>query len=100
MNLYELMVDYATSHGIVQAPDILNPELGASLSLFNASLIESGLDWEGSEEHPKVNASPKDIDLKQISQFIVAFLPFNSVTKKSEVNEVLFEIFSLLKLCS
>jgi hypothetical protein len=97
MNLYELMVDYAASHGLAQAPDMLTPELGASLSLFNASLIESGLDWEGSEEHPQVNASPKDIDLQQVSQFIVAFLPFNSVTEKSEVNEVLFEIFSFLK---
>ncbi len=97
MNLYELMVDYATSNGIPEAPDMLIPELGSSLSLFNTSLIELGLDWDGPEEHPKVHASPKDIDLQQISQFIVAFLPFNSVTKQSEVNEVLFEIFSFLK---
>jgi hypothetical protein len=97
MNLYELMANYATSQGIAPTPEILNPELGSSLSLFNTSLIESGMDWEGPEEHPRVNASPKDIDLQKISHFTVAFLPFSSITKTTEINAILFEVFSFLK---
>lgn len=97
MNLYELMADYVRSTGAATAPDMATPELGHALSLFHLSLVESGAAWEGTERKPKITVPPTDLDVRHMSHFIVAFLPFHSVIRMSEVNEILFDVYLFLK---
>lgn len=97
MTLYELMREYSQFNKQAPVEDSPTPELGHSLSLFHASLVESGLSYEGTREKPKLIASATEIDTSHLSHFIVAFLPFNSVTEKSEFNHVLFDLYSFFR---
>ena len=97
MTVYQLMRNYARDQGVPLDPDMPNPELGNSLSLFHASLLESGLETEGPEEKSRIIDTPSEIESSHLSHFIVAFLPFNSVTKTSETNTVLFEVYSFFR---
>lgn len=94
MTLYELMQEYSGETQGKTGTATGNPEWGTGLALFHASLVESGLEYEGLQENPRLTAVPGEIDCSHISHFIVAFLPFNSVTGKSEINNVLFEVYS------
>lgn len=97
MGIYELMREYAVETGVKQDPSTLTPELGRSLSSFHAGLLETGLAYEGPEEKPWVTASPMDIDGSHLSYFVVAFLPFSSVSENSEMNSILFDVYSFFK---
>ena len=97
MEIYDLMKNYAETAGIAPAVDDPHPELGHSLSLFHSCLIESGLPFEEDERGRRVTAPPAEISTQHLSRFVVAHLPFNSVTEKSETNEVLFELYSFLR---
>lgn len=97
MGIYELMREYAVETGVKRNPFTLTPELGRSLSLFHAGLLETGLAYEGPEEKPWVTASPMDMDGSHLSYFVVAFLPFSSVSENSEMNSVLFDVYSFFK---
>ncbi|GJL77676.1 MAG: hypothetical protein NPINA01_06650 [Nitrospinaceae bacterium] len=97
MGLYELMREYAVETGVKGDPSTLTPELGHSLSLFHTALLEAELSHEGEEEKPWVTASPTEIDGSHLSYFVVAFLPFSSVSEKSEMNAVLFDLYSFFK---
>jgi len=94
MFLYELMNEYATANASQPDEECRTPELGKNLSLFHSSLIECDL---GNEEYggaPRLTASPDDIKPLHLSHFVVAYLPFNSVTDQSEINHVLFDTYS------
>lgn len=97
MEIYDLIKDYAHVAGIPHASDDPNPELGHSLSLFHSCLLESGLAYEEDERGRRVTAPPSEISPQHLSRFVVAHLPFNSVTEKSETNEVLFELYSFIR---
>ena len=97
MGLYELLREYAVETGIKREPSTLTPELGHSLSLFHAGLLETGLSSEGPEDNPLLTASPLDIDGVCLSYFVVAFLPFSSISQEDEMNTILFEVYSFFK---
>ena len=94
MGIYELMREYAVETGVKRDPSTLTPELGHSLSLFHAGLLEAGLAYEGQEEKPWVTAPPMDMDGSHLSYFVVAFLPFSTVSEKNEMNAILFDVYS------
>ena len=94
MTLYELMNEYSTLNHSLTAKEDLTPKLGKSLSLLHASLIECDLANEEQEGKSRLTANPKDIELTHLSHFIIAYLPFNSVTEKSEINHILFDVYS------
>ncbi len=94
MTLYELMNEYAIANPTPPEQESRTPELGMNLSLLHSSLIECDLENEEQGGAPRLTASPDDIEPSHLSHFIVAYLPFNSVTKKAEINHVLFEIYS------
>ncbi len=96
LDLYELMAAYARQTGAAPDAESLTPNLGHSLSLLNACLIEAGLGGMD-DGRPQTSALPEQIQPEHLSRFIVAFLPFNSVTGKEETNQTLFEVFSFLK---
>ena len=97
MGLYELLREYAVETNVQREPSTLTPELGHSLSLFHAGLLETGLSCEGPEENPLLTASPLDIDGVCLSYFIVAFLPFSSISRDEEMNTILFDVYSFFK---
>jgi hypothetical protein len=97
MNLYELMKNYAESHGQPSAPDLPAGELGKSLALFHNCLIESGMEHSGEMGDRAVTAGPEHLRTMYLSRFVVGFLPFNSVSTKTEANEILFDLFSFLR---
>jgi len=97
MNLYELMKSYAKSHGLRSAPDLPSGELGKSLALFHNCLIESGMEHSGETSNRTVTAGPEKLRAMHLSRFVVGFLPFNSVSSKTETNEILFDLFSFLR---
>lgn len=97
MGLYELLREYAVETQVKREPSTSTPELGHSLSLFHASLLETGLSSEGPEDSPLLTAIPLDIDGVCLSYFVVAFLPFSSISKEDEMNTILFEVFSFFK---
>lgn len=97
MRLYELMREYAVETQVKRELSTLTPELGHSLSLFHAGLLETGLSSEGPEDNPLLTASPLDIDGVCLSYFVVAFLPFSSISQEDEMNTILFEVFSFFK---
>ena len=97
MEIYDLMKSYAKAAGIAPALEDPHPELGQSLSLFHSCLLESGLTFEEDDRGRRATASPTEIGPQHLSRFVVAHLPFNSVTEKSETNEVLFELYSFLR---
>jgi len=97
MNLYELMKNYAESHGLHPASDLPAGELGKSLALFHNCLIESGIEHSGEMGNRTVTASPENLRTIYLSRFVVGFLPFNSVSTKTETNEILFDLFSFLR---
>ena len=68
--------------------------MGTGLSLFHTCLVESGLKNDESSGRPVVTAQTGEISLSHLSRFVVGFLPFNSVTSKSETSAVLFEVYS------
>ncbi len=94
MTLYEVMHQYAAANPSPPELESRTPELGMSMSLLHSSLIECDLEHEEQGGAPRLTASPDDIEPSHLSHFIVAFLPFNSVTEKSEINHVLFDIYS------
>ena len=94
MNLFELLTQYAQEKRVPVHANSATPNLGYSLSLFHSSLVESGLKYDESEGKPHVCASAEELDSNCLSHFVVAYLPFNSITDKSEVNSILFEVFS------
>lgn len=96
MTLYERMAEYALKHRATPA-DLPAGELGKSLALFHQSLVEAGLETDGPETQPRLTAKAADIAPFHLSHFIVAFLPFNSVTEKEEINPILFEVYSFLE---
>ena len=95
MVLYELMNEYAAANPSHPDSECRTPELGANLSFLHSSLIECNLKSEEQGGVPRLIASPDDIEPLHLSHFIVAYLPFNSVTKNSEINHVLFDIYSI-----
>ena len=94
MTLYELMNEYAMANPSPPEKENLTPELGKSLSLLHSSLIECGLANEEQAGTLRLTANPSDMEPSHLSHFIVAYLPFNSVAEKSEINPVLFDIIS------
>ena len=94
MTLYELMNEYATANPSPSNKEDLTPELGESLSLLHSSLIECDLASEEQGGTSRLIADPCDIEPSHLSHFIVAYLPFNSITEKTEINHVLFDIYS------
>ena len=94
MTLYELMNEYATVNPPQSFRECPTPELGGNLSLLHSSLIECNLENEEQGGISRLIASPIDIEPLHLSHFIVAYLPFNSVTEKSEINHILFDIVS------
>ncbi|CAI2717826.1 hypothetical protein [Nitrospina watsonii] len=97
MELHELMKTYAKSQGVAPAHDQPTPELGKSLSLFHACLMESGLEYVEFPDGRKVVSSPMEISLPHLSRFVVGFLPFNSISTRAETNEVLFDLYSFFR---
>ena len=96
MSLYELMKNYAESHGLHTADELPAGELGKSLALFHNCLIESGMEHSGELGNRIVTAGPESLQPMHLSRFVVGFLPFNSVSTKTETNEILFDLFSFL----
>jgi len=94
MTLYELMNKYSTANPPPSYKGGLTPELGESLSLLHSSLIECGLASEKQGGTSRLLADPCNIEPSHLSHFIVAYLPFNSITEKKEINHVLFDIYS------
>ena len=94
MTLYELMNEYASENPSPSDKEDLTPELGKSLSLLHSSLIQCDLENEEQGGTPRLTAGPCDIEPSHLSHFIVAHLPFNSIIEKTEINHVLFDIFS------
>jgi len=94
MTLYELMHEYAIANPSQFDQECRTPELGKNLSLLHSSLMECNLENEEQGGSPRLTASPCDIEPLHLSHFIVAYLPFNSVTENSEINHVLFDIYS------
>ena len=94
MTLYELMNEYASENPSPSDKEDLTPELGKSLSLLHSSLIQCDLENEEQGGTSRLTANPCDIEPSHLSHFIVAYLPFNSIFKKTEINHVLFDIYS------
>ena len=88
------MNEYAQTNPGEPVSESRTPELGNSLSLLHSSLMECGLACEEQAGAPRLTAKPIDIKPSHLSHFIVAYLPFNSVTEKSAINHVLFDIYS------
>ena len=97
MNLYELMKSYAQYRGQHPASDLPAGELGKSLALFHNCLIESGMQYSGEAGNSIVTAGPESLRPIHLSRFVVGFLPFNSVSTKTETNEILFDLYSFLR---
>ena len=97
MSLYELMKDYSQSRGQHPASELPAGELGKSLALFHNCLIESGMEHSGEMGNRIVTAEPESLQPMHLSRFVVGFLPFNSVSTKTETNEILFDLFSFLR---
>jgi hypothetical protein len=94
MTIYELMNEYASANPSSFNKEDLTPELGENLSLFHSSLIECDLASEKQGGTPRLIADPSDIEPSHLSHFIVAYLPFSTITEKTEINHILFGIFS------
>ncbi|MBT3515916.1 MAG: hypothetical protein HOB32_03565 [Nitrospina sp.] len=94
MTLYELMNEYAKENPSSSSKEDLTPELGKSLSLLHSSLIQCELENEAQGGTLRLIADPCDIEPSHLSHFIIAYLPFNSITEKAEINHVLFDIYS------
>ncbi|VAX32842.1 hypothetical protein MNBD_NITROSPINAE05-1009 [hydrothermal vent metagenome] len=97
MGLYELLREYAVEINVQQEPSSATPELGYSLSLFHTGLLESGLPADGPDDNPLLTASPQEIDGVCLSYFVVAFLPFSSISRDNEMNTILFDVYSFFK---
>ena len=96
MSLYQLMKNYAEGRRQTPAPDLPAGELGKSLALFHNCLVESGMDHEEVQGPRRISADPDSIQPVHLSRFVVGFLPFNSVSTKTETNEILFDLFAFL----
>ena len=94
MTLYELMKEYASENPSPSNKEHLTPELGGSLSLLHSSLIECDLLNEMQGETARLIAKPCDVEPSHLSHFVIAYLPFNTITEKAEINHVLFDIYS------
>lgn len=97
MSLYELMKNYAQSRGHHPASELPAGELGKSLALFHNCLIESGMEYSGEMGHRTIMEEPDSLRPMHLSRFVVGFLPFNSVSTKTETNEILFDLYSFLR---
>lgn len=94
MSLYDLMNEYAAANPFHPGTECQTPELGKSLSLMHASLIECDFENEEQAGKLRLTGGANDIEIIHLSHFVVAYLPSNLITEKSEINHVLFEIFS------
>jgi hypothetical protein len=94
MTIYELMKNYADWNKTPRIDSLAYPELGRSLSLFHACLLESGLENDKAKENPKITAQASKIGRSHLSRFVVGFLPYNSVDSQTEANAILFEVYS------
>lgn len=97
MGIFELMREYAIETRVQHDSSTLTPELGRSLSLFHTGLLEAGLSYEGPDDKPWVTAHPTDLDGTHLSYFVVAFLPFSSVSENDEINAILFDVYSFFR---
>ncbi len=97
MEVYELLKQYAQETNVPEDPDSSTPVLGFGLSLFHSCLVEAGLDAEEISGNPLVCARPENIKYDCLSRFVVCYIPFKQGKESYETNEILFEIFSLLK---
>lgn len=97
MSLYHCMKEFAQITGVSPAEDLPHPELGQSLSLLHSCLLEAGLDQEESPAGPVCAAGPEALQANHLSRFVVAFLPFNSITGKEETNLILFQVYAFLR---
>jgi hypothetical protein len=97
MEVYELLKQYAQETNVPEDPDSSTPVLGFGLSLFHSCLVEAGLDAEEISGNPLVCARPENIKPDCLSRFVVCYIPFKQGKESYETNEILFEIFSLLK---
>jgi len=97
MKIYDLMTEYAGIMKLGSDTESLTPNLGHDLSLFHSCLAESGLKQKEVGGHREVVDPPEKINTNHLSHFIVGFLPFNSVTEKTDINHVLFEVYSFFR---
>jgi len=88
------MKNYVDWKKVRPASSLAYPELGQSLSLFHSCLLESGMQSDESAGKPLVTAEPTEIDRSHLSRFAIGFLPFNSITSKTETSALLFEVYS------
>jgi hypothetical protein len=91
------MKDYAQSRGQRPAEGLPAGELGKNLALFHNCLLESGMEYSGETSNRTVTAGPENLRSMHLSRFVVGFLPFNSVSTKTETNEILFDLYSFLR---
>jgi len=97
MSLYKLMKSYVQSRGQRPASELPAGELGKSLALFHNCLIESGMEHSGEVGNRIIKEGPENLRPIHLSRFVVGFLPFNSVSTKTETNEILFDLYSFLR---
>jgi len=97
MTLYECMREYAAGSAAAHAEDLPHPELGKSLALLHACLLEAGLERAETAGAPVLTAPPESLEPNHLSRFVVAYLPFNSVSTQEEINGVLFEVYSFVR---
>ena len=88
------MKEYATENPSPSNNEDLMPELGESLSLLHSSLIECDLSNEMQGGTSRLTAEPCDVEPSHLSHFVVAYLPFSTIREKTEINHVLFDIYS------
>lgn len=93
---FELMLQYATETRPAPSEELPYPELGKSLALFHACLLESDLERDATPGMPRLTAPPDQLVPNHLSRFVVGFLPFNGVTTAEETNRILFEVYSFI----
>lgn len=94
--LYELMRQYATETRPAPSEELPHPELGKSLALFHACLLETDIERDATPGIPRLTASPDALEPNFLSRFVVGFLPFNAVSTPEETNRTLFEVYSFI----
>ncbi|MFQ5481455.1 MAG: hypothetical protein ACE5ER_01750 [Nitrospinaceae bacterium] len=95
--MYTLMRDYTAQTKSPPAEEFPHPELGLSLCLLHACLLEAGLESDQSPRQSILTAAPEALTPNHLSRFVVGFLPFHSITSQEETNTVLFEVYSFLR---
>ncbi len=94
--LFELMRQYAAETRPAPSEDLPHPELGKSLALFHACLLETDLERDATPGLPHLVAEPEKLEPNFLSRFVVGFLPFNAVSTPEETNQILFDVYSFI----